>query len=108
MRRLIGRLRQWHRRSVPPVGELHSPFLMSWVRRAPRRLPRRTWRSARARPWRSFRTPTVAPGTPVYNFEGSGDAADPQVVYSAGSYYAFTTGNASVLTSPHSGRLPPP
>ena len=33
-------------------------------------------------------------GNPAYNFEGSGDAADPQVVYSAGSYYAFTTGNA--------------
>jgi hypothetical protein len=35
-----------------------------------------------------------AVGTPAYNYEGSGDAADPQVVYSAGSYYAFTTGNA--------------
>ena len=49
-------------------------------------------------------------GTPAYNYEGSGDAADPQVVYSGGTYYAFTTGNALgnniaalVSTSPDSG-----
>ena len=49
-------------------------------------------------------------GTPAYNYEGSGDAADPQVVYSGGTYYAFTTGNALgnniaalVSSSPDSG-----
>ncbi|HWF21221.1 MAG TPA: family 43 glycosylhydrolase [Acidimicrobiales bacterium] len=38
--------------------------------------------------------PACANGSPAYNFPGSGDAADPQIVYSAGTYYAFTTGNA--------------
>ena len=54
-----------------------------------------------------------AVGTPAYNYEGSGDAADPQVVYSAGTYYAFTTGNALgnniaalVSSSPNSGYGP--
>ncbi len=49
-------------------------------------------------------------GSPAYSYEGSGDAADPQVVYSAGTYYAFTTGNALgnniaalVSSSPDSG-----
>ena len=49
-------------------------------------------------------------GSPAYNYEGSGDAADPQVVYSAGTYYAFSTGNALgnniaalVSSSPNSG-----
>jgi hypothetical protein len=49
-------------------------------------------------------------GSPAYNSEASGDAADPQVVYSAGTYYAFTTGNALgnhlaalVSSSPNSG-----
>ncbi|MFZ0249635.1 MAG: family 43 glycosylhydrolase [Acidimicrobiales bacterium] len=49
-------------------------------------------------------------GNPAYNFAGSGDAADPQVVYSAGTYYAFTTGNALgnnlaalVSSAPNSG-----
>ncbi len=52
-------------------------------------------------------------GNPAYNYEGSGDAADPQIVYSAGSYYAFTTGNALgnhiaalVSSSPNSGYGP--
>jgi Glycosyl hydrolases family 43 len=52
-------------------------------------------------------------GSPAYNFAGSGDAADPQVVYSAGAYYAFTTGNAAgnhiaalVSSSPDSGYAP--
>jgi hypothetical protein len=52
-------------------------------------------------------------GTPAYNFEGSGDAADPQVVYSGGTYYAFTTGNAAgnhlaalVSGSPSAGYAP--
>ena len=52
-------------------------------------------------------------GTPAYNYEGSGDAADPQVVYSGGTYYAFTTGNALgnniaalVSSSPNSGYGP--
>ncbi len=52
-------------------------------------------------------------GNPAYNYEGSGDAADPQVVYSAGTYYAFTTGNALgnhiaalVSSSPNSGYGP--
>ncbi len=52
-------------------------------------------------------------GSPAYNFPGSGDAADPQVVYSAGTYYAFTTGNALgnhiaalVSSSPNSGYAP--
>jgi hypothetical protein len=57
-------------------------------------------------------TPNAACGTgsPAYNFAGSGDAADPQVVYSAGTYYAFSTGNALgnnlaalVSSSPSSG-----
>ncbi len=54
-------------------------------------------------------------GTPAYNFEGSGDAADPQTVSSGGSYYAFTTGNALgnhiaalVSNSPNSGYGPYP
>lgn len=49
-------------------------------------------------------------GSPAYNYPGSGDAADPDVVYSGGSYYAFTTGNASgnhiaalVSSSPSTG-----
>ena len=42
----------------------------------------------------AFIPPDCGTGTPAYNYEGSGDAADPQVVYSAGTYYAFTTGNA--------------
>ena len=41
----------------------------------------------------AFDPPDCGTGTPAYNYEGSGDAADPQVVYSAGTYYAFTTGN---------------
>ena len=42
----------------------------------------------------AFIAPTCGTGTPAYNYAGSGDAADPQVVYSGGTYYAFTTGNA--------------
>ena len=54
-----------------------------------------------------------ATGSPAYNFAGSGDAADPQVVYSNGTYYAFTTGNAMgnhlaalVSSSPDTGYGP--
>ena len=54
--------------------------------------------------------PNCGTGTPAYNYEGSGDAADPQVVSSGGTYYAFTTGNALgnniaalVSSSPNSG-----
>ncbi|HEY1650467.1 MAG TPA: family 43 glycosylhydrolase [Acidimicrobiales bacterium] len=61
----------------------------------------------------AFFPPDCATGTPAYNFAGSGDAADPQVVYSGGSYYAFTTGNALgnniaalVSSSPNSGYGP--
>ena len=42
----------------------------------------------------AFVPPNCGTGTPAYNYEGSGDAADPQVVESGGNYYAFTTGNA--------------
>ncbi len=42
----------------------------------------------------AFIPPGCGTGTPAYNHAGSGDAADPQVVYSSGTYYAFTTGNA--------------
>ncbi len=52
-------------------------------------------------------------GSPAYNFPGSGDAADPQVVSSGGEYYAFTTGNALgnnlaalVSSSPSGGFAP--
>ncbi len=45
-------------------------------------------------PTSAFANPSCADGSPAYNYPGSGDAADPQVVYSGGSYYAFTTGNA--------------
>ncbi len=52
-------------------------------------------------------------GTPAYSFAGSGDAADPQIVYSGSHYYAFTTGNAAgnhiavlVSSSPNSGYAP--
>jgi Glycosyl hydrolases family 43 len=58
----------------------------------------------------AFPDPNCPNGSPAYNFAGSGDAADPQVVYQAGTYYAFTTGNAlgnhlAALTSssPNSG-----
>jgi hypothetical protein len=61
----------------------------------------------------AFVPPACGTGTPAYNFEGSGDAADPQIVYSAGTYYAFTTGNALgnniaalVSNSPNSGFHP--
>ena len=61
----------------------------------------------------AFNPPNCATGTPAYNFAGSGDAADPQVVYSSGAYYAFTTGNALgnnlaalVSSSPNSGYAP--
>jgi hypothetical protein len=61
----------------------------------------------------AFVPPNCGTGTPAYNFEGSGDAADPQIVQSAGSYYAFTTGNALgnniaalVSSSPNSGYGP--
>ena len=61
----------------------------------------------------AFIPPDCGTGTPAYNYEGSGDAADPQVVYSAGTYYAFTTGNALgnniaalVSSSPNSGYGP--
>jgi hypothetical protein len=54
-----------------------------------------------------------ATGTPAYNFPSSGDAADPQIVASGGTYYAFTTGNALgnnlaalVSSSPNSGFHP--
>jgi hypothetical protein len=58
----------------------------------------------------AFPQPPCANGSPAYNYPGSGDAADPQVLYSAGRYYAFTTGNALgnnlavvVSSSPNSG-----
>jgi Glycosyl hydrolases family 43 len=61
----------------------------------------------------AFDPPACGTGTPAYNFAGSGDAADPQVVYSGGTYYAFTTGNALgnhiaalVSASPNSGYGP--
>jgi len=61
----------------------------------------------------AFIPPGCGTGIPAYNFEGSGDAADPQVVYSGGTYYAFTTGNALgnhiaalVSSSPNSGYGP--
>ena len=61
----------------------------------------------------AFDPPNCGTGTPAYNYEGSGDAADPQVVYSGGTYYAFTTGNALgnniaalVSSSPNSGYGP--
>ena len=61
----------------------------------------------------AFVPPNCGDGTPAYNYAGSGDAADPQVVYSAGTYYAFTTGNALgnhiaalVSSSPNSGYGP--
>jgi hypothetical protein len=54
-----------------------------------------------------------ATGTPAYNYPSSGDAADPQIVASGGSYYAFSTGNALgnnlaalVSSSPNSGFHP--
>ena len=57
--------------------------------------------------------PACANGSPAYNFPGSGDAADPQIVYSGGTYYAFTTGNALgnhlaalISSSPDSGYAP--
>ncbi len=61
----------------------------------------------------AFVAPACGTGIPAYNHAGSGDAADPQVVYSAGTYYAFTTGNALgnhiavlVSSSPNSGYGP--
>jgi Glycosyl hydrolases family 43 len=61
----------------------------------------------------AFIPPNCGTGSPAYNYEGSGDAADPQVVYSGGTYYAFTTGNALgnniaalVSSSPNSGYGP--
>jgi hypothetical protein len=58
----------------------------------------------------AFVPPACGTGTPAYNYAGSGDAADPQIVYSGGTYYAFTTGNALgnnlaalVSNSPDSG-----
>ena len=61
----------------------------------------------------AFIPPACGTGTPAYNFAGSGDAADPQIVYSGGTYYAFTTGNALgnniaalVSSSPNSGYGP--
>ena len=61
----------------------------------------------------AFIPPACGTGTPGYNFAGSGDAADPQVVASGGTYYAFTTGNALgnhiaalVSSSPNSGYAP--
>ena len=61
----------------------------------------------------AFVPPNCGTGTPAYNYEGSGDAADPQVVESGGTYYAFTTGNAMgnniaalVSSSPNSGYGP--
>ena len=58
----------------------------------------------------AFANPSCATGSPAYGFPGSGDAADPQVVYANGTYYAFTTGNALgnhlaavVSSSPASG-----
>ena len=64
-------------------------------------------------PTPAFIPPGCGTGTPAYNYAGSGDAADPQVVYSGGAYYAFTTGNALgnniaalVSSSPNSGYGP--
>ncbi len=64
-------------------------------------------------PTPAFVPPACGTGAPAYNYAGSGDAADPQVVYSAGTYYAFTTGNALgnniaalVSSSPNSGYGP--
>ncbi len=64
-------------------------------------------------PTPAFSPPACGTGTPAYNFAGSGDAADPQVVFSGGSYYAFSTGNALgnhlaalVSSSPNSGYGP--
>ena len=64
-------------------------------------------------PTPAFIPPGCGTGTPAYNYAGSGDAADPQVVYSGGTYYAFTTGNALgnniaalVSSSPNSGYGP--
>src|SRR5579871_22801 len=58
----------------------------------------------------AFPNPPCAKGSPAYGFPGSGDAADPQVVYANGTYYAFTTGNAlgnhlaaDVSASPNGG-----
>ena len=58
----------------------------------------------------AFVPPGCGTGSPAYNYAGSGDAADPQVVYSNGTYYAFSTGNALgnhiaafVSNSPNSG-----
>ncbi|HXA33484.1 MAG TPA: family 43 glycosylhydrolase [Acidimicrobiales bacterium] len=57
--------------------------------------------------------PACPNGSPGYNFPGSGDAADPQIVSAGATYYAFTTGNAlgnhlAALTSssPNSGFAP--
>ena len=87
----------------PPSGIVHGG-----LRRASR-----TCRWPRA-PAPAFDPPNCGTvGTPAYNYEGSGDAADPQVVYSGGTYYAFTTGNALgnniaalVSSSPNSGYGP--
>ena len=61
----------------------------------------------------AFVPPACGTGTPAYNYAGSGDAADPQVVDSGGTYYAFTTGNALgnhiaalVSSSPNRGYRP--
>ena len=61
----------------------------------------------------AFVPPACGTGMPAYNYAGSGDAADPQVVYANGSYYAFSTGNALgnyiaalVSSSPNSGYGP--
>ncbi len=61
----------------------------------------------------AYAAPACGTGTPSYNYAGSGDAADPQVVYSAGTYYAFTTGTALgnhiqalVSSTPNSGYGP--
>ena len=64
-------------------------------------------------PTPAFDPPACSTGSPAYNFPGSGDAADPQVVEAGGTYYAFTTGNALgnhiaalVSSSPNSGFAP--
>ena len=61
----------------------------------------------------AFIPPNCGTGTPAYNYEGSGDAADPQIVTSGGTSYAFTTGNALgnniaalVSSAPNSGYGP--
>ena len=58
----------------------------------------------------AFTPPNCGTGSPAYNYAGSGDAADPQIVEAAGTYYAFSTGNALgnniaalVSSSPNSG-----